>query len=134
MSGCVAMWILRPLYAVVSALVTGSTIHFLSSRINFTPQTKSPTANEEFRYERKQVPQTLQFGQCPIDGKEKIHQEAALDKVLDAIFVSHGIEEAPSRDIFEKLENSSRTEAPDVVLLNQENFKDLHDGDWLVLT
>ena len=131
------MLILNPLQTALSALITGVAVKLISRYVNNIDESPfhSPSITQtSFHWKTRftENPETLQFPRCPLSE----HAQAKLDRALDAIFVSHGIEaekEGEEQIASSPSETTTTPPPPNILELNRDNYQLLFSGDWLIL-
>jgi hypothetical protein len=130
------MLILNPLQTALSALITGVAVKLISRYVNNIDESPlpSPSTTQTWKTRFTENPETLQFPRCPLSE----HAQAKLDRALDAIFVSHGIEaekEGEEQIASSPSETTTTIQPPppNILELNRDNYHLLFSGDWLIL-
>lgn len=113
---------LTPLQAFLSALLTAFIVQYLSLKY----ESKIPTvdANNKLVIIDRTVPKTLLL---PTSLPED--QPIEVNKLLDAIFVSHGIE----TETVDKEKRTEKLQKKEILILDESNFSLVYKGDWLIL-
>jgi hypothetical protein len=115
---------LTPLQACLSAILTALIVQYLS--IKFTIETSENKSTKlDFVLDRT-IPKTLLLPTSSPDDEPPLLE---VNKLLDAIFVSHGIE----IESFNEFEKSELPEKRKIVDLDESNFSLVYTGDWLIL-
>lgn len=110
---------LTPLQALLSAVLTGLIVQYLSVKYGF-PEELEIINVKELRTIDRSVPITLQLSTCLPDEEPSVE----VNKVLDAIFVTHGIETEIEKHLNSELVPKT---------LNESNFSSIYSGNWLIL-
>lgn len=112
---------LTPLQALLSAVLTGLIVQYLSVKFGF-PEVQVIESIKNLKIFDRSVPKTLLLPTClPED-----EPPAEVNKVIDAIFVSHGI----AADLEQQVNSES---GPEIITLNESNFSSVYSGNWLIL-
>ena len=109
---------LTPLQALLSAFLTGLIVQYLSIKFEH----KNETKNLKIVLDRT-IPKTLLLPTSSPGDEPPLE----VNKLLDAIFVSHGIEAETTA------ENLNLPEKREITILDQSNFSSVYTGDWLIL-
>lgn len=114
---------LTPLQAFLSAILTALIVQYLSIKYEIP----SPDAKNEAVIIDRTIPKTLLL---PTSSPED--EPLEVNKLLDAIFVSHGVE----TESFKEEEETEKLELPQkkgILVLDESNFSSVYTGDWLIL-
>lgn len=111
---------LTPLQAFLSALLTAFIVHYLSLKYEI------PTVDVKNKLViiDRTVPKTLLL---PTSSPED--EPLEVNKLLDAIFVSHGIE----TETVEEEKETEKLQKKEILILDESNFSLVYTGDWLIL-
>lgn len=111
---------LTPLQALLSAVLTGLIVQYLSVKFGL-PETIEIKNIKKLKIVDRSVPRTLQLPTCLPEDEPP---SAEANKVIDAIFVTHGIEAQNEleMDIYKVPIN-----------LDESNFSSIYSGNWLIL-
>lgn len=118
---------LTPIQAILSAILTGFIVQLLTIKFNYNNvviKDAVPVTTSNFKID-KTVPEWLQLPKCALD--EPV-PPPEVNKLLDAIFVTHATEADPIEE-----ETPIPVALPFVTVLNESNFQSVYTGDWLIL-
>lgn len=122
---------LTPLQALLSALLTALIVQYLSI--------KYAVASEDQQLKiaviSRKIPKTLLLPTSSLGDEPPPPPPPEVNKLLDAIFVSHGIEDQIVKDDGKVDENIEETplEKKEIIILDESNFSSVYNGDWLIL-
>lgn len=114
---------LTPLQALLSAVLTGLIVQYLSSKFELREELDDKIKNLKIILPDRKIPKTLLFPTSSPEDEPPLE----VNKLLDAIFVSHGIQA-------EEADNSKLLpERREIIIIDESNFLSVYTGDWLIL-
>ena len=114
---------LTPFQALLSAVLTGLIVQYITIKFEKLETPSEILSKPQIVLDRT-IPKTLLL---PTSSPED-EPSVKVDKLLDAIFVSHGVK----AEIAE-IEEESNVIKREIIILNESNFVSVYSGDWLIL-
>ena len=113
---------LTPFQAFLSAALTALLVQYLSLKYENQPENKSSVTFAASALIDRTVPKTLLLPTSSADDEPT----PEVNKLLDALFVSHGIEE-------ETAQEAIKPQKKEILVLDDLNFSAVYTGNWLIL-